>query len=395
MEAIDRADGEALRNRVLESGPLATMRPAERANEVLDRSNIRVPLDLRRGRASAINPTGRFEAKTRHGFDDGWNSIEDLPPFKTEVQIERPRKIITRNTSPDISFDRSINPYRGCEHGCVYCFARPTHAFMGLSAGLDFESKLFAKPDAAKLLERELGRSNYSPATIAIGTNTDPYQPVEKKWRIMREVLEVLEACNHPVGIVTKSALILRDIDILSRMAERGLAKVALSVTTLDRKLSRGMEPRAATPEKRLETMRQLSEAGIPVSVMAAPLIPGLTDSELERILDSSRAAGAREAGYILLRLPLEVSPVFKEWLLRHHPDRYRHVLSLIRSMRGGKDYDAEWGKRMRGAGPYAWQIGRRFEMAAKRLGLNTQRKALRTDLFVPPAKKAAQLQLL
>lgn len=396
MESIDRADGEAFRSRHLDHrGASPIVRPSEVANGIVDDSGIRIARDRRRGRASAVNPTGRFEPHTRHVFDDGWNSLEELPPFKTEVQIERPRKIITRNTSPDIAFDRSINPYRGCEHGCVYCFARPTHAFMGLSAGLDFESKLFAKPDAAKLLKKELGRDGYKPATIAIGTNTDPYQPVEKKWRIMREILEVLDAHNHPVGIVTKSALVTRDIDILSRMAERGLAKVALSVTSLDRKLSRGMEPRAAMPAKRLEAMRQLSDAGIPVSVMAAPLIPGLNDSELERILDSSRAAGAREAGYILLRLPLEVSPVFKEWLLRHHPDRYRHVLSLIRSMRGGKDYDSEWGKRMRGAGPYAWQIGRRFEIAAKRLGLNMQKLDLRTDLFVPPGKETRQLQLL
>lgn len=396
MEAIDRADGEAFGGSGTDrgfGGPLA--RPADIANGIVDKSGMRISRDRRRGRASAINPAGRFEPRVRHVFDDGWNTLEELPPFKTEVQIERPRKIITRNTSPDISFDRSINPYRGCEHGCVYCFARPTHAFMGLSAGLDFESRLFAKPDAAKLLKRELGRDGYVPATIAIGTNTDPYQPVEKKWRIMRELLEVLDAHNHPVGIVTKSALVVRDIDILSSMAERGLAKVAFSVTSLDHKLCRGMEPRAATPQKRLEAMRQLSGAGVPVSVMAAPLIPGLNDSELERILDSSKAAGASEAGYILLRLPLEVSPVFKEWLLRRHPDRYRHVLSLIRSMRGGKDYDAQWGKRMRGAGPYAWQIGRRFEIAAKRLGLNNRKLSLRTDLFVPPGKENRQLQLL
>ncbi len=395
MEAINLADGEAFRGHGADGSGALRLRPAEMANGIIDASGLRVATERRRGRASAINPAGRFERQARHVFDDGWNTFEDLPPFKTEVQVERPRSIITRNTSPDISFDRSINPYRGCEHGCVYCFARPTHAFMGLSAGLDFESKLFAKPDAAKLLKRELGREGYKPATIAIGTNTDPYQPIEKTWRIMRELLEVLDACNHPVGIVTKSALVVRDIDILSRMAARGLVKVALSVTSLDRKLSRGMEPRAATPSRRLEAMRQLSDAGIPVSVMAAPMIPGLNDSELERILDSARAAGASEAGYILLRLPLEVSPVFKEWLLRQHPDRYRHVLSLIRSMRGGKDYDAEFGKRMRGAGPYAWQLGRRFEIAARRLGLNTKKLALRTDLFVPPGQESRQLQLL
>jgi DNA repair photolyase len=368
---------------------------AEMANAMIEQSGVRVRPERNRGRSAGINPSGRFEPVTRHVFDDGWNSLEELPPFKTEVQVERPRTIITRNESPDISFDRSINPYRGCEHGCVYCFARPTHSFMGLSPGLDFESKLFAKPDAAKLLDRELSKEGYQPRTIAIGTNTDPYQPVERQWRIMREILEVLEARNHPVGIVTKSALVTRDIDILSRMAERGLAKVALSVTTLDRMLARTMEPRASTPTKRLEAIRQLSEAGIPASVMVAPIVPGLTDPEIERILDSARAAGAREAGYVLLRLPLEVAPIFKDWLLRHYPDRYRHVMSLVRSMRGGKDYDSEWGKRMKGSGPYAWQIGRRFEIAAKRLGLNMERRPLRTDLFEPPARKNEQLMLL
>lgn len=368
---------------------------AEMANAIVDQSGLRVRPERSRGRSAGINPSGRFEPITRHVFDDGWDSLEDLPPFKTEVQVERPRTIITRNESPDISFDRSINPYRGCEHGCVYCFARPSHSFMGLSPGLDFESKLFAKPDAAKLLEKELSKEGYQPRTIAIGTNTDPYQPVERRWRIMRDILEVLEARSHPVGIVTKSALVTRDIDILSRMAQRGLAKVALSVTTLDRMLARTMEPRASTPMKRLEAIRQLSEAGIPASVMVAPIIPGLNDHEIERILDSARAAGATEAGYVLLRLPLEVAPIFKDWLLRHYPDRYRHVMSLVRSMRQGKDYDSEWGKRMKGVGPYAWQIGRRFELAARRLGLNTVRRTLRTDLFVPAARESEQLVLL
>ena len=368
---------------------------AEMANAMMEQSGMRVRPDRNRGRSAGINPSGRFEPVSRHVFDDGWNSLEELPPFKTEVQVEKPRTIITRNESPDISFDRSINPYRGCEHGCVYCFARPTHAFMGLSPGLDFESKLFAKPDAARMLDKELSKPGYQPRTIAIGTNTDPYQPIEKQYRIMREILEVLEARGHPVGIVTKSALVTRDIDILSRMAERGLAKVALSVTTLDRMLARTMEPRASTPTKRLEAIRQLSDAGIPASVMVAPIIPGLTDPEMERILDSARAAGAREAGYVILRLPLEVAPIFKDWLLRHYPDRYRHVMSLIRSMRDGKDYDSEWGKRMKGAGPYAWQIGRRFEIAAKRLGLNAERRTLRTDHFVAGANANEQLMLL
>ncbi|MBZ9797492.1 PA0069 family radical SAM protein [Mesorhizobium sp. ES1-4] len=368
---------------------------AEMANAMIEQSGMRVRPDRNRGRSAGINPSGRFEPVSRHVFDDGWSSLEELPPFKTEVQVEKPRTIITRNESPDISFDRSINPYRGCEHGCVYCFARPTHSFMGLSPGLDFESKLFAKPDAARLLDKELSKDSYQPRTIAIGTNTDPYQPIEKQYRIMREILEVLEARGHPVGIVTKSALVVRDIDILSRMAERGLAKVALSVTTLDRMLARTMEPRASTPTKRLEAIRQLSDAGIPASVMVAPIIPGLTDQEMERILDSAYHAGAREAGYVVLRLPLEVSPIFKDWLLRHYPDRYRHVMSLIRSMRDGKDYDSEWGKRMKGAGPYAWQIGRRFEITAKRLGLNAERRTLRTDQFIAAGKDQEQLMLL
>jgi DNA repair photolyase len=384
MEPIARADVAAFRN----GGTLL-------ANALIEHSGIRVDAERRRGRGAGVNPSGRFEPVSRHAFDDGWETIEELPPFKTEVQVEKPRTIITRNLSPDISFDRSINPYRGCEHGCVYCFARPTHAYMGLSPGLDFESKLFAKPDAAKLLERELAKEGYQPKIIAIGTNTDPYQPIEKKWRIMREILEVLEAYNHPVGIVTKSALVARDIDILSRMAKKGLAKVALSVTSLDRTLARTMEPRAATPPKRLETIRKLAEAGIPASVMVAPIIPGLNDQEIERILDSARAAGAREAGYVILRLPLEVSPIFKDWLLRHYPDRYRHVLSLVRSMRGGKDYDAEWGKRMKGSGPYAWQIGRRFELAARKYGLNLERTKLKTDLFKAPKEAGEQLMLL
>ncbi|MCB1424378.1 MAG: PA0069 family radical SAM protein, partial [Notoacmeibacter sp.] len=297
MEPIAKADRSAFS----EGG-------VDMANALINASGMRLDEARRRGRASAINPTGRYEALSRHVFDDGWDLDEELAPFQTTTQVEKPRTIITRNSSPDISFDRSINPYRGCEHGCVYCFARPTHAFMGLSAGLDFESKLFAKPDAPKLLVRELARKGYDPRTIAIGTNTDPYQPIERKWRIMREVLEVLEAANHPVGIVTKSALVLRDMDILKRMAAKGLVKVALSVTTLDHRLSRTMEPRAASPTRRLEAMKRLSEAGIPVSVMAAPLIPGLNDHEVERILDSAAAAGATEAGFIILRLPLEVA---------------------------------------------------------------------------------------
>ncbi|GAA5540106.1 MULTISPECIES: PA0069 family radical SAM protein [Brucella] len=367
---------------------------AEHANALVGEAGLRIDHSRRRGRGAGINPTGRFEPTTREDFDDGWTTLEELPAFNTDVQVEKPRTIITRNDSPDISFDRSINPYRGCEHGCIYCFARPSHSYMGLSAGLDFESRLFAKPDASRLLERELAKAGYQPKTIAIGTNTDPYQPIEKKWRIMREILEVLEAANHPVGIVTKSALVVRDIDILSRMAEKGLAKVALSVTTLDAHLARTMEPRASTPSLRLQAIRKLTDAGIPASVMMGPVIPGINDHEIERILDAAYAQGAREAGYVLLRLPLEVAPLFKDWLLRNYPDRYRHVMSLVRSMRDGKDYDAEWGKRMRGTGPYAWQIGRRFEIAARKFGFNSQRKHLRTDLFEPVQKGGKQLSL-
>ncbi|CUW43963.1 hypothetical protein B3286c1_1284 [Brucella vulpis] len=367
---------------------------AEHANAVIGEAGLRIDHARRRGRGAGINPSGRFESTVRQEFDDGWATLEELPAFKTDVQIEKPRTIITRNDSPDTSFDRSINPYRGCEHGCIYCFAWPTHSYMGLSAGLDFETRLFAKPDAPRLLERELARPGYQPKTIAIGTNTDPYQPIEKKWRIMREILEVLEAANHPVGIVTKSALVVRDIDILSRMAEKGLAKVALSVTTLDAHMARTMEPRASTPSLRLQAIRRLTDAGIPASVMMEPVIPGINDHEIERILDAAYAQGAREAGYVLLRLPLEVAPLFKDWLLRNYPDRYRHVMSLVRSMRDGKDYDAEWGKRMRGTGPYAWQIGRRFEIAARKLGFNTQRLRLRTDLFEPIQKGGKQLSL-
>lgn len=355
----------------------------------------RIAEERRRGRGAVTNRTGRYESEVRVAVDDGWDSLAELPPLKTEVQIEKPKRIITRNASPDISFDRSINPYRGCEHGCVYCFARPTHAYMGLSPGLDFETKLFVKPNAAALLERELGEAGYQCRTLAIGTNTDPYQPIEKRYGIMREVLQVLERTRHPVAIVTKSHLVTRDKDILGRMAAQGLAKVALSVTTLDGSLARAMEPRAASPRRRLDAIRELTEAGVPTCVMVAPIVPALTDHEIERILDAAHAAGAREAGYVLLRLPLEVSDLFKQWLLVHRPDSYRHVMSLLRSMRDGKDYDSTWGRRMRGAGPYAWQIGRRFELQVKKLGmLKGGRTKLRADLFEPPVLPGRQLSL-
>jgi DNA repair photolyase len=351
--------------------------------------------DLRRGRGAVTNAGGRYERLTHQAEDDGWGSMELLTPFKTDVTLEKARTIITRNDSPDLSFDRSVNPYRGCEHGCAYCFARPTHAYMGLSPGLDFESKLFAKVNAAELLEQELSAPSYEPRTLAIGTNTDPYQPIEKTHRIMRGVLEVLSKRNHPVGIVTKSALVTRDIDILAPMAARGLAKVAISVTTLDRKLCRELEPRAATPEKRLETIRQLSAAGIPVTVLVAPVIPGINDAEIESILDAAKQAGATEAGYVLLRLPLEVRDIFREWLMDHAPGKLRHVMSLVQSTRGGKDYDASWGQRQTGTGPYAWMTGRRFQMAADRLEFNRKRLKLKTDLFVKTEKSSDQFCLL
>jgi DNA repair photolyase len=350
--------------------------------------------ERRRGRGAQSNASGRYEPLARVAFDDGWEKLEDLPPFKTTVTADATRKIITRNDSPDISFDRSINPYRGCEHGCVYCFARPTHAFLGLSPGLDFESKLFMKPNAPELLERELSAPGYAPKVIAIGTNTDPYQPIERRHQIMRRILEVLERAGHPVGIVTKSALVLRDLDILARLAKRNLVKVAISVTTLDAKLARTMEPRAATPPRRLEALRQLVKAGVPTSAMVAPVIPALNDAEIERILDAVAETGVRHAGYVLLRLPLEVRDLFREWLMANFPDRYRHVFKLIRDMRGGKDYDSTFGSRMTGKGPIAWMIGRRFEVACERLGFNATSVKTTTEHFRPPHPASEQLSL-
>jgi len=349
----------------------------------------------RHGRGAQTNRSGRYEPIAYEPQDDGWESLAELEALTTEVQEVPARRILARNDSPDIGFDRSINPYRGCEHGCIYCFARPTHAFLGLSPGLDFETKLFAKTDAAQALERELAEPGYEVSTIAIGTNTDPYQPIERRYRIMRRILEVLSATNHPVGIVTKSALVLRDLDILTSMAKRGLVKVALSVTTLDRRLARAMEPRASTPDKRIETLQRLVDAGVPASVMVAPVIPGLTDMEMERILECASTVGIKNAGYVLLRLPLEIGDLFTEWLQANCPDRAKRVLSLMRSTRGGKLYDAKWGERMVGNGPYAWMIGRRFEMAAERLGMNESSVELRTDLFTPPSRPGQQLKLL
>ena len=353
-----------------------------------------VERERRRGRGAQSNASGRYEPLARVAFDDGWQSLDDLPPFSTSVSVDASRKVITRNESPDIGFDRSINPYRGCEHGCIYCFARPTHAYLGLSPGLDFESKLFVKPDASTLLERELSAPNYTPRTIAIGTNTDPYQPIERRYEIMRQILEVLERAGHPVGIVTKSTLVLRDVEILARMAKRNLVKVAISVTTLDPKLARVMEPRAPTPARRIEALRQLSAAGVPTAVMVAPIVPAINDAEIERILDAAAAVGVSGAGYVMLRLPLEVRDLFREWLMANYPDRYRHVFKLVREMRGGKDYDSTWGQRMKGSGPYAWMIGRRFEVACEKLGLNEEKVKLTTEHFRPPRPSAVQLDL-
>ncbi len=350
--------------------------------------------ERRRGRGARSNQTGRFEANATVASDDGWDSLSQLDAFKTEVFEDTAKSIITRNDSPDISFDRSINPYRGCEHGCIYCYARPSHCYLGHSAGLDFETKLYAKSDAAQLLEQELAKPGYQPQTIALGANTDPYQPIERERRITRGVLEVLARTNHPVGIVTKSALVARDIDILAPMAAKGLAKVAISITTLDRKVARAMEPRAATPSRRLETVRQLSDAGIPVTVMVAPIIPGLTDHEIESILEAACSAGANDAGYVLLRLPLEIKELFREWLQTEFPGRASRVINLLQSMHGGKDYVATFGHRQRGSGPYADQIALRFKLARKRLSLGTERIGLRNDLFERPKLRGQQLAL-
>jgi DNA repair photolyase len=358
--------------------------------------DITVDARALRGRGARSNASGRFERETRVLVDDGWTKEDETPPpLKTEVLRDSSRTIITRNASPDISFDRSINPYKGCEHGCVYCFARPTHAYLGLSPGADFESRIFAKPNAAELLARELAHPGYVPRVMAMGTNTDPYQPLERSLKITRSILEVLRDFRHPVGIVTKSPLILRDLDILGPMAEMGLARAALSVTTLDRKLARAMEPRAGTPARRLEAIAGLTRAGIPTAVMFAPVIPALNDDEMESVLEAAVKAGATSAGYVLLRLPLEIKDLFREWLEEKTPNKAKHVISLIKQMRGGKEYDSQWHTRMKGTGPYAEMIGRRFQMAVKRLGLNGERRPLATNLFRRPPKSGDQLKLL
>ena len=347
------------------------------------------------GRGAVSNQSGRFESTHRVLIDDGWGALDEEPPvLKTSVGIDATRSIIARNDSPDLPFDRSINPYRGCEHGCIYCFARPTHAFLGLSPGQDFETQLFAKPKAAQLLASELRKPGYQVRPMALGTNTDPYQPIDGRYQITREILKVLRDFKHPVSIVTKSNRVLRDVDILSEMAQQNLARVAISITTLDRRIARSMEPRAPTPERRIEALSELSKAGIPTAVMAAPMIPALTDHELEAILERAKDAGVRNAAYIVLRLPLEIKDLFQEWLETKHPGRAKHVMSIVRSMREGKAYDAEWGKRMKGTGAYAELMAKRFKLACEKLGLNQGWVPQRLDLFAPPPKHGDQLKL-
>jgi len=367
-----------------------------------DIKDAKIDAELRRGRGAASNASSRYDRLARVGFDDGWEPSDDAPPpLRTTVTLDTSRSVIATNNSPDLPFDQSINPYRGCEHGCIYCYARPTHAYLGLSPGLDFESRLLYKPGAAKLLAAELAKSSYRCKLIALGTNTDPYQPIEREYKITRQILEVLAACDHPLSITTKSALVTRDIDILAPMAKKGLILVAVSVTTLDRRLARSMEPRASTPERRLEAIGALAEAGIPTAVFASPMIPSLNDHELEAILDRAAAAGATRASYIPLRLPLEIADLFREWLEQNEPGRAKRVMKLIKELRGGKVNDPRFGHRMRGEGAYADLIAKRFAAAVERFGLNRDpRSEPTTTLFRkpapsgPPAPETPQLRL-
>jgi len=346
--------------------------------------------ELRHGRGAPENATPtRFGLAERESDGDWLDAREEIdggaPPLRTTVTVEKPKTIIARNSSPDVGFDRSINPYRGCEHGCIYCFARPTHAFHDLSPGLDFETRLFAKPDAATLLRQELGRKGYVPAPIAMGTNTDPYQPIESRWRITRSVLEVLSDTRHPLCITTKSDRVMRDIDLLAPMAEQGLASVALSVTSLTPAISRTLEPRAPAGRKRIAALKALSEAGIPTYVAIAPVVPGVTDHEIEHILQAAAEAGARGAFYIPVRLPHEVAPLFRAWLEEHYPDRAAKVMNIVRSLRGGRDNDPNWFTRMQGSGPWAELLKTRFQIASAKHGFSRHKLHLRTDLFRPP----------
>ncbi|MBI3452922.1 MAG: PA0069 family radical SAM protein [Rhodospirillales bacterium] len=366
-----------------------------------------LPARPRKGRGAIGNPAGRYERESKIAVDDGWSHAadpdsegdgaatdEDSPPLPTTIGIDATRTIINRNDSPDVPFEQSINPYRGCEHGCIYCFARPSHAYFGLSSGLDFETKLFAKPNAATLLAEELRRPGYAPSPIALGTNTDPYQPIEREIRITRAILETLAAFNHPLTIVTKSALVARDVDILGPMAAKNLARVFVSVTTLDRDLARRLEPRAPTAARRLGAIAELARAGVPTGVMAAPMIPALNDAEMEAILAAARDAGAVSAGYTLLRLPYEIKDLFAEWLAVHAPLKAKHVLALVRGVRDGRLNDPEFGSRMRGSGPYAELIAKRFRLACQRLDLNKNRWSLDLAQFRPPPRPGDQLRL-
>jgi DNA repair photolyase len=349
-----------------------------------------------KGRGASSNVAGRFDSLTLERTDDGWYQDEILENLAETVLPDRARSVITSNDSPDVGFDVSINPYRGCSHGCVYCFARPSHAFLGLSPGLDFETKLFYKADAVKILESELARPKYVCKPIALGINTDGYQPLEKRLEVTRGILQVLERCRHPLTIVTKSALIVRDIDLLASLAKDQLVSVMLSVTSLSNDIKRTLEPRTASPQARLRVIQQLSDAGIPVGVLVAPVIPAITDHEMEDILAAAKAAGASRAGYVLLRLPHELKIIFRDWLAEHYPDRAKHVMSLINQARGGKDYDSQFGTRMRGTGPYAELLRTRFELAKRKLGFApaSERYELDTSLFRAPLPDTPQLSL-
>ena len=344
--------------------------------------------EVSKGRGATLQIEGRFESVVREIVDDGWSTAEEeLPPFRTTVTTEHAKSIISHNDSPDLPFSQSINAYRGCEHGCIYCYARPSHAYVNLSPGLDFESKLFAKPDAAKLLRAELAKPSYQCSPIALGSNTDPYQPIEREWKITRQILEVLAEYKHPVSIVTKSALVERDLDVLTQLASDHLVRVFISVTTLDGELARHMEPRATSPRRRLQAVKALNDAGVPCGVMVAPVIPFLTDAELELVLQAAHEHGARSAGYVLLRLPYEVKDLFKDWLAVHYPLKAEHVMSRLREMRGGRENDPEFGSRFRGQGLFADLLKQRFRKACQRLGLNLEDRSLATGLFKPPSR--------
>jgi DNA repair photolyase len=349
--------------------------------------------DRLHGRGARTNASGRYERFAYEAFDDGWTA-DEVRPLETIVTPELAKSIISTNQSPDVSFDQSINPYRGCEHGCIYCYARPNHAYVGLSPGIDFETKLFVKANAAELLEAEFSKPSYRPKTIMLGGVTDIYQPIERGYGVTRAILEVMERWRHPVSLITKSQLVMRDIDILARLAERGLAKAAISVTTLERRIARVMEPRAAAPHRRIEAIRALTQAGVPVTVMVAPIVPAINDSEIEAILEEAAKAGASAAGYVVLRLPLEIKDLFREWLHEHFPDRATRVMSIVRQMRNGRDYDPEWGKRQKGEGPYAKLIADRFTKALRRFGLDKPRLPLDTTQFRRPLDAGAQPDL-